>query len=129
MIEKPAVRLMIAVGLPLACALLVEQLPKPRVAQVPFSFQVAGETLPAGNYSVEQFGLGRGIRLQNNQLAAGAQCIAARRKFGRTQAARLVFDRSDGAYRLAEVWLEADGRGMILREPSGRPETKSVSLE
>jgi hypothetical protein len=129
MIERPIVRLIVAVAVPLATALLVEQLPKPRVAEVPFSFQVADQTLPAGNYSVEQLGLGRGIRLQNNKLGAGTQCTAARRKFGRTEAARLVFDRSDAGYQLAEVWFETDGRGLILREPSGSRETKNVWLQ
>jgi len=129
MIEKPVMRIIVAVGVPLASALLVAQLPKPRVAEVPFSFQVAGETLPPGTYSVEPAGLGRMIRIQNNRLAdAGTKCTAEKRKFGRTQPARLVFDRSGGAYRLAEVWLEADGRGLILREPTGHPETKSVWL-
>ncbi len=130
MIEKPVIRLIVAVVVPLASALIVEQLPKPRIAEVPFSFQVAERTLPAGNYSVEQLGLGRGIRLQNNRLVgAGAQCMAARRKFGRTEAARLVFDRSDGGYRLAEVWFDTDGRGLILREPSGNREIKCVWLQ
>jgi hypothetical protein len=129
MFKKPVIQLMIAIALPLASAIFLEQVPKSDVAEVPFAFQVAGETLPAGTYSVQQAGLGGAIRIQNNKLAlVGTRCTAAKKKFGRTQPARLIFDRSDGGYRLSEVWLEADGRGLIFGEPAANREIKCVWL-
>jgi len=116
-IEKNLLRLMIGMGVPLASALVMEQLPKTGVADVPFAFQVEDRTLPPGTYSVKQADLGGGIRIQNEKIAAaGMQCVAAKHKFGRTQEARLVFERYDGRYFLSEIWFDAEGRGLILQE-------------
>ncbi len=117
MLNRTLLRLMISVGVPISSALVMEQLPKTRVAQVPFAFQVEDQTLPPGTYSVEEAGLGRNIRIQNEKLAgAGTKFVAAKGKFGRTEPARLIFDSYEGQYRLSEIWFEADGRGVILRE-------------
>ena len=59
MIEKTMLRLMIGMGVPIASALVMEQLPKTGVAEVPFAFQVEQQTLPPGTYSVKQADLGR----------------------------------------------------------------------
>jgi hypothetical protein len=123
MIEKTVLRLMIAMGVPLASALVVEQLPKTGVAEVPFAFQVENQTLPAGTYSVKQADRGRGIRIQNEKLnGIGTACAAAKRKFGRANGARLVFDSYGGHYFLTEIWFDGDGRGVIL------PVTESTGL-
>jgi hypothetical protein len=131
MIKSTVVRLMIGIGLPIASALLVDLLPKNRVAQVPFAFQIGGQTLPPGTYSVRQADLGSGIRIQNDNIDGPAlKCSAAKHKFGTVEPARLVFDSSDGGYRLSEVWLEADGRGVILPDSSvAKRETKCVWLQ
>ena len=126
-IERPVLRLMIAVGVPIACALVVEQLPKTGVAEVPFAFQVDGQELPAGTYSVKQAERGHSIRIQNDKLAGvGMECLAAKRKFGRANGARLVFDSDGGRYYLSEIWFAADGTGVVLQEgranqPAGTP--------
>jgi hypothetical protein len=112
-------KLMIAVGVPILTTLVMEQLPKTGVAEVPFAFQVEDRTLPPGTYSVRQANLGRGIRIENQKIAGvGLQCIAAKRKFGRTQEARLVFDDHGGQYSLSEIWFDGEGQGLILR-PGG----------
>jgi hypothetical protein len=117
MIEKTMLRLIIAMGVPLGSALVLEQLPKTGVAEVPFAFQVEEQTLPAGTYSVKQADLGRGVRIQNeNVAAAGTKCMAAEHRFGKAQGARLVFDNYEGHYLLSEIWFDADGRGVILQQ-------------
>jgi hypothetical protein len=110
---------MIGVGVPIASALVMEQLPKTGVAEVPFAFQVDDQTLPPGTYSVKQADLGRGVRIQNEK-GAGIKCVAVKRKFGRAEEARLVFERYDGRYSLAEIWFDAEGRGLILQEKGGQ---------
>jgi hypothetical protein len=117
MIERTFLRLMVATVVPIASAVVIEQLPKTGVAEVPFAFQVEGKTLPAGTYSVKQADLGRTVRIQNDKTGGeGMECIAAKRKFGRAKGARLVFDGYGGRYYLSEIWFDADGRGLVLRE-------------
>lgn len=116
MIDRSIFRLVLSVGVPIASALVIEQLPQTRVAQVPFAFQVEDQTLPPGTYAVKAGGLGRNIRIQNQKLpAAHMNCGKTKPKFGRAEPARLVFDNYDGQYRLAEIWFDADGHGVILR--------------
>jgi hypothetical protein len=137
MIDRTVLRLIISIAVPISSALVMEQLPKARVAEVPFAFQVEEQTLPPGTYSVKEGGLGRGIRIQNEKSGGAAmKCMAAKSAFGRTQPARLVFDSYDGRYLLAEIWFEADGRGVILRQktseqrrPATHGEVTSVWLQ
>jgi hypothetical protein len=117
MIEKTMLRLIIAMGVPLGSALVLEQLPKTGVAEVPFAFQVEEKTLPPGTYSIRQSDVCRGIRIQNEKVAAaGTKCVAAEHRFGKAQGARLVFDNYEGHYLLSEIWFDADGRGLILQQ-------------
>lgn len=128
MINRSVFRLVMSVAIPLASAAVIELLPKTRVAQVPFQFQVADRILPAGTYAVRAGGLGRGIRIQNQKSAGDfLDCATAKSKFGRSDRARLVFADQDGQYRLSEIWFEADGRGVILRNAtvSGGGEQKA----
>jgi hypothetical protein len=115
MIETTVLRLMIAVTVPIASALVVEQFPKTAVADVPFAFQVADRALPPGTYSVKQTDRGRVIRIQNEKVSdASAEFRAPKRKFGQAKGARLVFDSYSGHYCLSEIWFDADGRGLVL---------------
>jgi hypothetical protein len=119
MIERTVLRLMIGMGVPIATVVVMEQLPKTGVVEVPFAFQVDEQTLPPGIYSVKQADRGRGIRIQNEKVAqAGLKCIAAKRKFGNPQEPRLVFDGYQGRYVLSEIWFDTNGRGLILRDAS-----------
>jgi hypothetical protein len=134
MIDRTVLRLMLSVGVPIASALVIEQLPKTRVAQVPFAFQVEDQTLPPGTYAVKEAGLGRNIRIENEKLAAAStKFIAAKGKFGKPEPARLIFESYQGQYRLSEIWFEADGRGVVLRGKDLRPiedrEAKCVWLQ
>ena len=115
---------MLGMGLPIASALIMEQLPKSGVAEVPFAFQVEQQTLPPGSYSVKQADLGRSVRIQSEKSAGqGLKCLAVKRKFGKAQGARLVFENYQGPYFLSEIWFDADGRGMILQ---GGPAKENV---
>jgi hypothetical protein len=117
MFERTVLRLMIAMGVPIASALVMDQLPKAGVAEVPFAFQVDKQAMPPGTYSVKQAELGRAIRIQNEKVGdASVECVAAKRKFGKAKGARLVFDSYGGRYYLSEIWFDADGRGLVLNE-------------
>jgi hypothetical protein len=137
MIEKTALRLMIGFGLPMASALVLEQLPKSGVAQVPFAFQVENQTLPPGAYAVKQWDRGQRVHIQSEKKSGLAlTCAAVKHTFGKPQGARLVFENYDGHYVLSEIWFEADGRGLILRPSSlekntsdGREPIRSVRFQ
>ena len=125
MIEKPVIRLIIGMGVPIASALVLEQLPKTGVVEVPFAFEVEEQTLPPGTYTLKQSILGGGVRIKNEKVpGAGMKCVAAERKFGRAEGLRLVFNTHEGHYSLSEIWFDADGRGLIL--PAKRPATGEV---
>jgi hypothetical protein len=127
MIEKHVCRLMLGMGLPIASALIMEQLPKSGVADVPFAFQVEQQMLPPGSYSVKQADLGRSVRIQNEKSAGGGlKCMAVKRKFGKAQGARLVFENYQGQYFLSEIWFDADGRGLILHEGGAKESIRST---
>lgn len=131
MIERSVLRFIIGLGVPLASAVVMEQLPKTRIAQVPFAFQVEEQTLPPGTYWVKQAEHGLAVRIQNEKVADAAfECVAARRKFGRPEGARLVFENQGGRYVLSEIWFEADGRGLILQDTrANREKIRSVTFE
>jgi hypothetical protein len=131
MIDRTFLRLMIGMSVPIATVVVMEQLPKTGVVEVPFEFQVDKQTLPPGIYSVKQADRGAGIRIQNEKVAqASLKCIAAKRKFGNTKEPRLVFDSYQGRYMLSEIWF--DTRGVILRgaslhaQPGPTPEDRDV---
>jgi hypothetical protein len=124
MFERPFVRLMIGMGLPIASAVLVEQFPKAGVAEIPFAFQVEGRTLPPGSYSVKN--AGRTIHIQSENIAgAGLNCIAAEWEFGASREAGLVFGEYGGRYFLTQIWLDSDGRGLILQPVRLKPDAAS----
>ncbi len=135
MLEKPMLRLMIGIGLPIASALVMEQFPKTGVAEVPFAFQVEEQTLPPGFYLVKQADRGRSVRIQREKAASPVlECVAVKGKFGGAQEARLAFENHKGHYVLSEIWFDADGRGLVLPEghakesapsPNG-PETRYI---
>jgi hypothetical protein len=130
MIERPILRLIIGIGLPIVSALVMEQLPKTRVAEVPFAFQVEQQTLPPGAYSVKQLERGQGVRIQNERIAGlDLKCEAAKHIFGKPQGARLVFENYEGRYFLSEIWFDADGRGLVLPQDQVKAGAGSKSDE
>jgi hypothetical protein len=123
MLEKPTFRLILGIGLPIASALVMQQFPKTGVAEVPFAFQVQEQTLPPGFYLVRQADRGRSVRIQREKAAGPAlKCVAVKGKFGKAHEARLAFENHKGHYVLSEVWFDAEGRGLVLREGQARRE-------
>jgi hypothetical protein len=117
MIERAVLRVLIAMSVPIASAVVMEQLPKTGVAEVPFAFEAAGQMLPPGRYSVKQAERGRILRIQNQRVPAiQVECVALERKFGRAKGARLVFSNDSEHYHLSEIWFDADGTGLVLKQ-------------
>jgi hypothetical protein len=115
MLERTVLRLLVGVAVPIASAILIEQLPKTGVAEIPFPFQMEEQTLPAGTYLVKQADHERAVCIQNQQVSrVGMKCVEVKGRFGRAQGARLVLKEHEGRYFLSEIWFEADGRGLIL---------------
>ncbi len=127
MIEKTVLRLVIAMGVPIASAIVIDQLPKTGVAEVPFAFQVEAQTFPPGSYAVKQADGGRSVRIQSEKIAGErVECTGVSRKFGRAEGARLVFENYEGRYILSEIWFETDGSGLVLSNSglSRRPNSR-----
>lgn len=104
-------------AVPIASAFVIEQMPKKAIADVPFPFQVEGQALPPGTYSVKQMSRFRSIRIQNQAMSgASKQCVPVKRTWGKAKGARLVFEAYGDRYFLSEVWFESDGSGLILRK-------------
>jgi hypothetical protein len=119
MMQRPVLRLIFAVGLPIAAALLLEQMPKTGVAEVPFAFQVEDQVLPAGTYSIRETDFGRSLRIRNERLPdLGAECVVVRHRFGKSRGSRVVFQSQGRRYYLSEVWFDADGAGLVLNQRS-----------
>ena len=84
------------------------------VADIPFSFVVAGETMPAGEYRVTQ-GLGNGLIIQSADSTHSAMRLTntIQPESDHNQA-KLVFRRYGERYFLSEVWNGFDESGRQL---------------
>jgi len=88
------------------------------VVQIPFDFQVAGKTLPAGQYVVERSTLfsAEGLSLRNTDKKHSAFVLTSTvQSRVRQSGSRLVFNRYKGQYFLSQFWTsgEASGRELI----------------
>jgi hypothetical protein len=129
MFQRGVFRLAVGMGLPIASALVVEQLPKSGVAEIPFSFEVDGRALPAGTYLVREADFGHSIRVQDQTPGGGVAVARAKWRFGTPNRSTLIFERDGGRYSLTEIWFEADGPGLILAAgKSAAGETRYVPL-
>lgn len=91
------------------------------VVQIPFDFIVAGKTLPAGEYLVERSTLNSadGLRLISTDKNAGVFVLTTTVQSNwRQSGSKLVFNRYQDQYFLAEFWTsgEATGRALIKSE-------------
>jgi hypothetical protein len=91
------------------------------VVNIPFDFQVAGKTLPAGQYVIERSTLSsaEGLSLRNVEKRQGAYVLTtAVQAYNRQSASRLVFTRYKDQYFLSQFWTagEASGRELIKTE-------------
>jgi hypothetical protein len=88
------------------------------VVQVPFDFQVAGKTLPAGRYVIERSTLfsAEGLSLRNTDKKHSAYVLTSTVQSNlRQNGSRLVFMRYKDQYFLSQFWTsgEASGRELI----------------
>jgi hypothetical protein len=81
-------------------------------ANVPFSFIVNRDTLPAGEYSLESIGMGPSLLIQNADMKSRTivnpnRCEAA----SASKQTKLVFRKYGNRYFLSQVWLEGAKSG------------------
>ncbi len=81
-------------------------------AVVPFEFIVGNKTLPAGEYVLRSATAPQSLQIRSDALQAGIVAMAAsttRGNAARNGEVRLVFNRYDNHYVLAQVWDGLDG--------------------
>ncbi len=87
-------------------------------ARVPFSFQVQGQTLPAGRYVVADDGTGV-VRItgeRGNRASLFAMTIPASGHDPAGNKPSLTFRRSETVYRLSSIWESgSDGRTIVAK--------------
>lgn len=98
-------------------------------AQIPFSFSVSKQTLPAGTYTVSSNGFSAlMIRGSNGAAVSLSQAVEDRSQDG----AKLVFHRYGDRYVLSEIWSGTQGRKLpeskLERELSARNGVASMQV-
>jgi hypothetical protein len=88
-------------------------------ASVPFAFEVWGEHLPAGTYSVEKQMDSAFITIENLNTGHSIMTLATPGLSGH-KSRKLVFDHVGGQYFLSQIWGEAGTSGMSV--PASRRE-------
>jgi hypothetical protein len=91
------------------------------VVQIPFDFQIAGKTLPAGQYIVERStqASAEGLSLRSVDKNVGVFVLTSTLDGNERQSAsRLVFNRYQDKYFLSQLWTsgETAGRALIKSE-------------
>jgi hypothetical protein len=91
------------------------------VVNIPFDFQIAGQTLPAGQYVVERStqASAEGLSLRSFDKNKGVFALTSSVGASERQSAsRLVFNRYQDKYFLSQFWTsgEAAGRALIKSE-------------
>jgi hypothetical protein len=94
-------------------------------ASVPFDFIVNGQTLPAGQYTVDSFGVmdGKTLMLRNGDAKQNliVQAISTE-SLKPSEKTKLVFHRYADRYFLAEVWVEGNDLGHQIAKSSREKE-------
>jgi hypothetical protein len=102
------------------------------VADIPFAFTAGNATLPAGEYRVQKLdGNSAVLLIRCSDASAAAMVItnAAQAKEPQSQS-KLVFNRYDNRYFLAQVWTAGSIRGRALPKSSQEKElAQSARLE
>ena len=83
------------------------------VSNIPFEFNVAGKTLPAGEYKINR-SLGNALTIWTSDPDAGVSRLTNEIESNKGGHARLVFRRYGDRYFLAEVWTGAGDVGRQL---------------
>ncbi len=97
---------------------------------IPFSFEVGGKTLPAGNYVVSQVGADL-FTIRSLAGNAAVQMMAVSYPQAKTmpQSATLIFHRHGNRSLLAEVWKPAEKEGIQFANAKAESRAKQVHAE
>ena len=103
--------------LAVASSLMGQTKPGDMVVDVPFAFNVAGETLPAGHYIVAA--MGDNIRISSPARGLFVHTKAATRTT--SEGSKLVFHRYGDNYFLSAAWVTGNPSGReLFRSPAER---------
>jgi hypothetical protein len=80
---------------------------------VPFAFQVSGEQLPAGNYSVTKQTGSNFITIQNLKTSSSVM-VLGRPELSGNKSRKLVFHHAGGQYFLSQIWGAEGTPGMLV---------------
>ena len=106
------------------------QAPSQVQVNIPFEFSAGKTTLPAGVYSIKRMS---GNYLQLRSLD-GESAVILNAPLTLTSSdpdavERLVFDKHDDQFHLAQIWLTSDtGRQLFVHRKAGKPEPVEISL-
>ena len=93
------------------------------IAHIPFEFTAGNQTLPAGEYSVEQVNAASDhavLRLRTRDGRTGV-LVQMTSVIGKTEeSAKLIFNRYDDKYFFGQAWIDGDQNG--LQAPKARAE-------
>ena len=108
-------------------------------ANVPFAFSIGDKQLPAGAYAVRE--MGRATLIQSKDHETSVLGVYAYVEPSKADETKLVFNKVDDHYFLAQIWTSARGEGLQIREsklekemrasnsgPQGGVETVIVAL-
>ena len=97
---------------------------------VPFDFQIGGEVLPAGAYSIKRLTQNSMvIESADGQQRVIAQTPGAVEKSGTAARERVVFRQYGEQYFLAQVWMVRDGAGRgLIKSDAERQAARAQSL-
>jgi hypothetical protein len=102
-LQKMAFGLVSAMALAGTC--LWAQLSHRMVAEIPFDFQVSGQTLPAGSYSVKDAGTEGMTQVTSEATRHSIFVFTPGTKDGRERESKLVFHRYGDNYFLSQIWI------------------------
>lgn len=115
-IAKGLAMLMVTLALAAASAVVAHGQSKAGlVAQVPFEFVVADQTLKAGEYRVAAIDQsGETIAIRNAAGDSAIRLSMSKERSDREKSAKLVFHRYGSTYFLSQVWMAGEATGREL---------------
>ena len=86
---------------------------------IPFGFEVAGKTLPAGDYQLRMEGSRSTLKIQNHDtLRTTFVTISPLQRTDIQNQSKLVFNRYGNQYFLSQVWIAGRSSGEEVRQSS-----------
>ena len=111
----------------LAASACIAQTKGDVVADIPFPFNVAGHTLPAGHYIVSPVN-GYALRIHESMGAGLFVQMHAAQRSESDNSGKLVFHRYEGTYFLSQVWTTGNDRGREVFPSRAERETAAKTM-